>query len=294
MHESRSLRHRWGVSAAVVALLASSFVAGISPAAAATTRTAAWPASWTKPMATLNVSTNYGAYSAGCPNANKTHGYTWYLNAPDRKQHLGLDLAAAAGTDVRAIGDGRVLYAGNLWGSTWKGVVLVEHMATNGNKFTAVYGHITIGVRPGTTSTWRPGDVVRANNLIGKVATTGTGAHLHFGIAPGTQTSVVGTSGPTSGSGNCVSNAAGTTNPETYLAARKHAPLSGSIVGYKNSNGSVTSWRVTTVSGVLRRYWIPTTAVYSCLRNKGVVDRGPMPPRFLDQLPDRNGYHTTC
>lgn len=283
-----------GALVAVVMLAGSTVIA--QPAAAAATRAASWTSNWTKPLATMTVTGNYGAYSLGCPNANRAHDYTWYLPS-GRKQHLGLDLAGAAGTSVYSIGDGRVLYRGTgMWGSSWGTVMLIEHFATNGNRFTAVYGHISAGKSPRTGATWVTNDMVRKGEKIGTVANLASSVapdHFHFGIAPGTKTSVVGSSNST-GTGNCPNQPTGTTNPETYLNARSHSSLSGSIVGYKNTNGSVTSWRVVSVSGTLRRYWIPTTTVYWCLRNKGVVDRGPMPARFLNQLPDRNGYHATC
>lgn len=136
--------------------------------------------------------------------------------------------------------------------------------------------------------------MVRRGERVGTVADLAiAGDHLHFGIAPGAKTSVPGSSNST-GTGNCPNQPSSTVNPESYLNARRHAPLSGSIVGWKNSNNTITSWRVTSVNGVLRRYWIPNTTVYWCLRNKGVIDRGAMPSRFLSQLPDRTGYHATC
>lgn len=277
-----------------LAMLTSTAAIGGSGASAATTRSFTWPSSWQSPLGTssVTVTTNYGAYDLGCPNADRTHTYTYYLTS-GRSEHLGLDLAAGNGADVFAIGDGRVLAAGNLWGSANKGVVLVEHMASNGNHFTAVYGHITIANSPIKSRTWAPGDVVRKGNKIGDVALAGTGYHLHFAIAPGVKSSVSGTT-ESSGTGNCVHQAAGTTNPESYLKARSHAGLTNAVVGYKNTNGSVTSWQVKSVSGVLRRYWVPTTTVYSCIRNKGYVDWGPMPAAFLNQLPDRAGYHASC
>jgi murein DD-endopeptidase MepM/ murein hydrolase activator NlpD len=263
-------------------------------ATGAVTRSAAWPSAWQSPLGTasVTVTTNYGAYDRGCTNANTTHTYTYYLES-GRTEHLGLDLAAPSGAKVYAVTDGRVMHAGELWGSASKGVVFVEHMATNGNRFTAAYGHIAIGKSPLTGATWRAGDVVRRGNVIGTVVLAGTGYHLHFGIEGGAVTYV----DPTvenGGTGACARQAKGTTDPIPYLAARSPAALSGSIVGWRNSNGTVTSWRVHTVSGSLMRRWIPNTTVYSCLRSRGVIDRGPMPARFLNQLRDQTGVHTTC
>lgn len=282
---------------AAVVLGAGSLVG--SPAEAATTRSVSWPAGWGSPLSsrTVNVTVNYGAYDLGCANADRSHEYTYYLpepqypGDPNRSEHLAVDLAAPSGAGVYAIADGRILRAGVIaeeWGSGSREIALVEHFATNGDRFTAVYAHIQVGTSPITRQRWQPGDVVRRGNQIGKIVLAGTGYHLHFGLAPGAKTLVPPTS-ETSGTGNCVRNARGTVDPIAYLANRSEAPLTRSIVGRKNSDGSVTSWRVVSASGVLRRQHIETEGVYWCMRNQGVVDRGPMPSRFLDQLPVRAG-----
>jgi murein DD-endopeptidase MepM/ murein hydrolase activator NlpD len=242
----------------------------------------------------VTVTADYGAFDLGCKNADRTHTYTWYLKE-GRSEHLGLDLAAPIGAKVYAVTDGRVMNAGELWKSPSKGIVLVEHMATNGSRFTAAYGHIAIGKSPRTNATWRAGDVVRRGNVIGTIVLAGTGPHLHFGIKGGAVTNVDATaeSGGTAGEA-CTRQAKGTADPIRHLAARSPAGIAGSIVGWRNANRTVTSWRVHTVNGSLRRRWVPNTTVYSCLRAKGIVDRGPMPARFLNQLPDQTGVHTRC
>lgn len=85
------------------------------------------------------------------------------------KQHLGVDFAAATGTPVRTIGDGKVEFAGvqNGFGK----VVMVRHNATE----ETVYAHLSrIGVHAGQS-------VTQGQN-IGAVGQTGwaTGPHLHF------------------------------------------------------------------------------------------------------------------
>lgn len=262
-----------------------------APAMAAATRQLTWPAGWGNPLSksstTVNVSTNYGAYSKGCGNADTRDDYRWYLTSPSRKEHLGLDLATPADSPVYSMADGRILAVGELWGSTWKDVMLVQHRFTTGASVTAVYAHIARGTRTGTTK-WAVGDMVRKGSKLGTVVKTGTGPHLHLGTASGTKTSVVGSSTSSGNVGtSCTRHAEGTVNPETHLKTAKAVGLIGSIVGYKNSDGTITSWRVISTSDGLRRNWVPTSSVYQCLKSAGAVDWGAMPSRFLDQIPDQ-------
>lgn len=262
---------------------------------AAQTRTLAWPSEWKSPLSssTVVVTANYGALSKGCPNHDASHHYTFYLDT-GREEHLGLDLRAGKRTSVYAMGDGRVIAAGNLWGKKWGGAVLVEHHATNGEGFTVVYGHVDVGKSPLRRTQWRAGDLVRRGDTIGVVANIHPyPAHLHIGVAPRVVTKMPGFS-LSGGTGKCASKREGTVDPVAYLGRRKHAPVEGSIVGWKNRDGSVTSWQVTNVGGKLHRYWIPDTKVYGCVKKKGGIDRGPMPAAFLDQIPDRTGHHASC
>lgn len=76
--------------------------------------------------------------------------------------------------------------------------------------------------------------------------------------------------------------------PNYFLHMRDKGPTwpgdpRGNIVGWRNSKGSITSWLVDSRG---YRHWIPTTAIYSCLRSKGAKDYGPQPAAILDLLPD--------
>jgi murein DD-endopeptidase MepM/ murein hydrolase activator NlpD len=87
------------------------------------------------------------------------------------RRHTGIDYAASAGTPVRAIGDGRVVFAG--WKGGYGRTVEIRHA----NGMITRYAHlsaISAGVKSGAH--------VRISSTIGKVGSTGmaTGPHLHF------------------------------------------------------------------------------------------------------------------
>lgn len=89
------------------------------------------------------------------------------------RNHTGTDYAAAAGTPVRAIGDGVVVFAGRKGG--YGNVVDIRHR----NGMVSRYGHMrnfATGIRPGAR--------VTMGSTIGYVGMTGwaTGPHLHFEI----------------------------------------------------------------------------------------------------------------
>ncbi|MFO0072373.1 MAG: M23 family metallopeptidase [Gemmatimonas sp.] len=87
------------------------------------------------------------------------------------RRHQGMDYAAAAGTPVRALGNGRVAFAG--WKGGYGKTIEIRH--TNG--FVTRYGHLrAINVRAGQS--------VSISQTIGQVGSTGlsTAPHLHFEV----------------------------------------------------------------------------------------------------------------
>ncbi|MBF6297420.1 peptidoglycan DD-metalloendopeptidase family protein [Nocardia amamiensis] len=94
--------------------------------------------------------------------------------------HRGVDMAAADGTPIFSVSDGRVVAAGPASGfGNW---VVVDSVDNNGRSYSAVYGHMwDSGVLV------RAGDTVAAGQHIGAVGSAGesSGPHLHFEIVPG-------------------------------------------------------------------------------------------------------------
>jgi murein DD-endopeptidase MepM/ murein hydrolase activator NlpD len=89
------------------------------------------------------------------------------------RSHKGTDYAAAAGTPVRALGNGTIIYAG--WKSGFGNTVEIRHP----NGMVTRYGHLRAfgsGIRRGVN--------VAISNTIGFVGMTGlaTAPHLHFEV----------------------------------------------------------------------------------------------------------------
>lgn len=84
--------------------------------------------------------------------------------------HSGLDIGAASGTSVYAVGDGRITSAGSAGG--YGNRIVVDH----GGGIQSTYNHLS--------AFKRTGGQVRQGEHIGSVGSTGnsTGAHLHFEI----------------------------------------------------------------------------------------------------------------
>ena len=114
------------------------------------------------PLAFRRVSSNFG---------RRFHPIlgTW-------RHHAGTDYAAAAGTPVRAIGDGTVTFAGVKGG--YGRLLEVRHH----NGFVSRYGHLS-----GFASGVRVGRPVTIGQTVAYVGSTGlaTGPHLHFELLVG-------------------------------------------------------------------------------------------------------------
>lgn len=85
------------------------------------------------------------------------------------RMHSGIDIAAPTGTPIRAVKDGRVVFAGAMNG--YGNAVVIDH----GGGFSTLYAHQS---RVGSSK----GQVVDQGNVIGYVGSTGnsTGPHTHL------------------------------------------------------------------------------------------------------------------
>jgi murein DD-endopeptidase MepM/ murein hydrolase activator NlpD len=88
-----------------------------------------------------------------------------------REYHLGVDLLAPKGTEVHAVGDARVVFAGRMGG--FGKLIILEH----GLGYQTYYAHLSV-IQPWTTV----GAKVSRGDIIGLVGSTGhsTAPHLHF------------------------------------------------------------------------------------------------------------------
>ncbi len=88
-----------------------------------------------------------------------------------RRPHLGVDYAAAPGTPVKSVGDGRVVYA--KWSGGGGRVVKIKHNST----YSTAYMHLSKYAKD-----IKAGSRVRQGQVIGYVGSSGlaSGPHLHF------------------------------------------------------------------------------------------------------------------
>jgi len=87
------------------------------------------------------------------------------------QKHIGLDIAAREGIEVKSIGPGAIIFAGKF--GHYGNLVTVLH----GKQITSLYGHLhEIRVRVG--------ELILEGSIIGTVGSTGrvTGPHLHLEI----------------------------------------------------------------------------------------------------------------
>ncbi len=87
------------------------------------------------------------------------------------RAHKGVDYAAARGTPIKAVGDGKVIFKGRKGG--YGRVIILQH----GSKYTTLYAHMNA-----YNKKLRNGSRVKQGQVIGYVGSSGlaTGPHLHY------------------------------------------------------------------------------------------------------------------
>ena len=125
----------------------------------------------------INSRTINGIYLACLPVSGNISSRFGSRESIRNHVHMGLDIAAGYGTDIKAVAEGEVTYSG--WCGGYGNLVTIDH----GNGITTKYGHcskIYVSV----------GQKVSAEDVIAAVGSTGnsTGNHLHFEVlVDGTQ-----------------------------------------------------------------------------------------------------------
>ena len=100
------------------------------------------------------------------------YGSQRILNGKARSPHLGIDIAAPKGTEIKSPADGYVTLAENGFYFTG-GSIILDH----GHGVSTIYAHLDEILA-------KKGDFIKKGQVIGKVGSTGraTGPHLHFGV----------------------------------------------------------------------------------------------------------------
>ncbi|MDH5517798.1 MAG: peptidoglycan DD-metalloendopeptidase family protein [Gammaproteobacteria bacterium] len=98
-------------------------------------------------------------------------GLRRFFNQQARRPHSGLDIAAAQGTPVKAIADGRVIETADFFFSG--NMIYLDH----GQGVISLYAHLY-------KTHVKPGQHVKQGEIIGEVGETGrvTGPHLHLSL----------------------------------------------------------------------------------------------------------------
>lgn len=101
-------------------------------------------------------------------------GYRIHPIYKTRKMHYGIDIGAGAGTPVKSLGPGKVIFAG--WNDGYGNLIKVQH----DNGYTSYYAHLK-------SYNVRTGQRVGQGSTLGGVNSTGssTGNHLHFELRRG-------------------------------------------------------------------------------------------------------------
>lgn len=127
-----------------------------------------------KVMATFSPPADTGAFAMAAPVRGRrsgSFGLRRTFNGEARAPHSGMDIAAPAGTPVKAPLAASVIDTGDYFFNG--GTVWLDH----GGGLLTLYCHLS-------ETSVGPGDVLRAGDRVGAVGATGraTGPHLHWGV----------------------------------------------------------------------------------------------------------------
>lgn len=127
-----------------------------------------------KVMATFSSPVDVEAFAMAPPvpgRRSSSFGLRRTFNGKARAPHSGMDIAAPAGTPVKAPLAAKVIDTGDYFFNG--GTVWLDH----GGGLLTLYCHLS-------KTSVRPGDVLRAGERLGAVGATGraTGPHLHWGV----------------------------------------------------------------------------------------------------------------
>jgi murein DD-endopeptidase MepM/ murein hydrolase activator NlpD len=125
-------------------------------------------------MATFSSPADTDSLAMAAPVSGRrssSFGLRRVFNGKARAPHAGMDIAAAAGTPVKAPLAARVLDTGDYFFNG--GTVWLDH----GGGLLTLYCHLS-------QTSVKPGDALRAGDPLGAVGATGraTGPHLHWGV----------------------------------------------------------------------------------------------------------------
>ncbi len=134
---------------------------------------------FTKPQQTVATA----EFTIGRFNEKRPGLYTQEIFNGDRNIHVGIDIGAPAGTEIRSFYAGKILYLADNSAPGDYGPTLVTSHQLDGVELFSLWGHL----HRESLLTWHEGDSFTAGDLLAKVGTItengGWPPHLHFQLS---------------------------------------------------------------------------------------------------------------